>query len=113
VTPPLYRDMPRYFDPNSFFSLSFFMEVHTISHQLWKTHMTPIKVLDIKPLLLSQGICSGEASANATMVYVFMWMEGQSFDLSKSAVKVHRARLRKIGLDIGKPYAGEVVSSSF
>ncbi|WP_259642164.1 phage/plasmid replication protein, partial [Pseudomonas syringae] len=62
---------------------------------------------------VSQGICSGEASANATMVYVFMWMEGQSFDLSKSAVKVHRARLRKIGLDIGKPYAGEVVSSSF
>ncbi|WP_223810599.1 phage/plasmid replication protein [Pseudomonas coronafaciens] len=69
-----------------------------------------IKLLDIPDILLSQGIVSSLHAANATFVYVVRWMEGSEFDLAKSAVKVHRARLRKIGLDISKPFSGEVVS---
>ncbi len=30
-------------------------------------------------------------------------MNGQSFDLEKSQVKTHRARLNRIGIDIGRP----------
>lgn len=70
----------------------------------------PIRLLEIQPLLLEKGIVNSIAAANATLVYAIQWMEGVEFDLSKSAVKVHRARLRKIGLDIGKPFAGEIVS---
>jgi hypothetical protein len=69
-----------------------------------------IKLLDIPDLLLSRRVVTTVSAANATFVYVVRWMEGVEFDLSKSAVKVHRARLRKIGLDIAKPFSGEVVS---
>ncbi|WP_164329130.1 phage/plasmid replication domain-containing protein [Pseudomonas viridiflava] len=70
-----------------------------------------IKILDIPEILLSQRIVSTSHAANATFVYVVRWMEGADFDMAKSAVKVHRARLRKIGLDIAKPFSGEVVSN--
>ncbi|WP_407604761.1 phage/plasmid replication protein, partial [Pseudomonas aeruginosa] len=41
-----------------------------------------------------------------------LWKEGETFDLGKSAVQVHRARLRRIGIDIKKPYIEEVYASS-
>ena len=71
----------------------------------------PIKLLDIHYRLITEKVVSSDTAANATLVYAIKWMEGVEFDLSKSAVKVHRARLRKIGLDIGKPFSGEIVSS--
>ncbi|WP_405045982.1 phage/plasmid replication protein [Pseudomonas sp. BP01] len=45
-----------------------------------------------------------ETAANATHVYVVKWMGGVSFDLEKSAVKTHHANLRKLGIDIARPY---------
>jgi hypothetical protein len=66
----------------------------------------PIKLLDIHSRLISDGIVSSEASANAALIYVVKWIEGCSFDLEKSAVKVNRARLRKLGIDIAKPFDG-------
>lgn len=70
----------------------------------------PIKLLDIPPRLLAEKIVPSTAAAHATLVYAIKWMEGVEFDLSKSAVKVHRARLRRIGLDIAKPFSGEIAS---
>ncbi|MNE55662.1 Phage X family protein [compost metagenome] len=53
--------------------------------------------------LVSQGVVDNTKAANTTAQYAFAWMHGQRFDLNKAAVKVHRARLRKIGIDIANP----------
>ncbi|HBE2517257.1 TPA: DNA replication protein, partial [Escherichia coli] len=34
--------------------------------------------------------------------YAIQWMHGHSFDLNKKQVQTHRARLRKIGIDIAQ-----------
>ncbi|OLU26962.1 hypothetical protein BVH03_15305 [Pseudomonas sp. PA15(2017)] len=72
----------------------------------------PISLLEIHQRLISDGIVSSEASANATLVYAVKWMEGFPLDFAKSAVKVNRARLRKLGIDIAKPYGGQISPSS-
>ncbi|OWP50069.1 phage/plasmid replication domain-containing protein [Pseudomonas nitroreducens] len=69
----------------------------------------PIRLLDLHAAILTE-ITPSVPSANATFVYAVRWREGATFDLSKSAVKVHRARLRKLGIDIARPYAGEITS---
>lgn len=53
--------------------------------------------------LIDVGACSNTKAANMTALYALNWMNGQQFDLGKAQVKVHRARLRKIGIDIAKP----------
>lgn len=53
--------------------------------------------------LISEGICTNTRSANATTIYAIQWMHGHTFDLKKSQVQTHRARLRKIGIDIALP----------
>ena len=53
--------------------------------------------------LISKGICANTHAANSTAMYVIKWMHGEQFDLAKSAVKKHRARLRQLGIDIALP----------
>lgn len=53
--------------------------------------------------LVNYGVCPNTRSANATTIYAIQWMHGQTFDLNKKQVKVHRARLRQIGIDIARP----------
>lgn len=65
-----------------------------------------VKFSEVPDLLLSKGIVSSEHAANSTALYLIKWSEGLLFDRSKSSVAVHRARLRKIGLDILKPCTG-------
>lgn len=55
----------------------------------------------ITQALIEQGF--NTKAANTTALYALNWMNGQTFDLAKNQVKVHRARLRKIGIDIAKP----------
>jgi hypothetical protein len=69
----------------------------------------PITLLDLQGAILSE-VTPSVSAANATFVYAVQWREGMTFDLSKSAVKVHRARLRRLGIDIAKPYTGELIS---
>jgi hypothetical protein len=57
----------------------------------------------ITETLLNSGVCPNRLSANTTTLYAIQWMHGEIFDLSKSAVKKHRARLRAIGIDIARP----------
>ncbi|MEF9673151.1 phage/plasmid replication protein [Pseudomonas sp. PCH446] len=49
---------------------------------------------------LDDGIVTNMLSANSTAAYVYNWMAGHSFDFKKSQVKIARARLRRIGIDI-------------
>lgn len=53
--------------------------------------------------LIIEGICSNTKAANTTAMYAYNWMNGQSFDLTKSQIQTHRARLNRIGIDIGRP----------
>jgi hypothetical protein len=46
----------------------------------------------------------GTLAANTSAFYAYQWMHGHIFDLEKSQVKIHRARLRSIGFDIKQPY---------
>lgn len=53
--------------------------------------------------LLDSGVCTTRLAANTTTLYAIQWMHGDVFDLSKTNVRRHRARLRKIGIDISRP----------
>jgi len=53
--------------------------------------------------LLTAGICENTRAANTTTLYAIQWMHGHKFDFQKKQVQTHRARLRKIGIDIAMP----------
>ena len=61
-------------------------------------------VASISQELIRQGICKSMQAAGRTASYAYEWMNGATFDFNKSAVQEHRARLRRIGLDIKTPY---------
>ena len=63
-----------------------------------------MNILSIAEKLIEQGICPNTKAANTTANYAFLWMHGQKFNLSQSNVQKHRARLRKIGIDIADEY---------
>ncbi|EAY7487401.1 DNA replication protein, partial [Salmonella enterica] len=52
--------------------------------------------------LIYQGVVDSTRSANTTAMYAIQWMHGHSFDFNKKQVQTHRARLRKIGIDIAQ-----------
>lgn len=56
----------------------------------------------ISECLINHGVVHTTRAANTTAMYAIQWMHGQSFDLNKKQVKTHRARLRKIGIDIAQ-----------
>jgi hypothetical protein len=67
-----------------------------------RLQVTAMELETISEKLLRLGVCASAKSANATALYAMQWMSGRRFDLSKSQVKVSRARLRKIGIDIAE-----------
>lgn len=56
----------------------------------------------ISEQLISSGVVDTTRSANTTAMYAIQWMHGQTFDFRKSQIQIHRARLRKIGIDIAQ-----------
>lgn len=54
----------------------------------------------ISDQLIRFGVVETTRSTNTTAMYAVQWMCGQSFDFRKSQIQIHRARLRKIGIDI-------------
>lgn len=52
--------------------------------------------------LVSRGIVDTTRAANTTAMYAIQWFHGHVFDLNKKQVQTHRARLRKIGIDIAQ-----------
>lgn len=67
-----------------------------------KLQVTAMTLENISERLIRLGICNGTRSANTTAMYALQWLTGQRFDLDKKQVQVHRARLRKIGIDIAE-----------
>jgi hypothetical protein len=68
-----------------------------LDEKLQVEHMT---LEGISEKLLRLDICKTTYSSNITALYAIQWINGKVFDLNLSAVKVHRSRLRKIGIDI-------------
>lgn len=68
-----------------------------------KLEVTSMDFETISQTLQRKNICKSTLSANSTSNYAIMWMHGRKFDLSKSHIKRHRARLRQIGIDIAEP----------
>jgi len=66
--------------------------------------MTAMTFENISQKLIRLHVVDSTLAANTTAMYFVQWMHGSSFDLSKSAVKKHRARLRKIGFDIADTF---------
>lgn len=62
---------------------------------------------DILRQLEENKLVPSRTAAHVTAGYYQLWVEGETFDLTKSQVQIHRARLRKLGIDIGKPYQSE------
>lgn len=54
--------------------------------------------------LLANGYAKTAKAAQTTATYVMLWRSGQAFDFNKRQVQEHRARLRKINIDIAIPY---------
>lgn len=67
-----------------------------------KLQVTSMTIEGISERLLRLDIVETTRAANTTALYAIQWMHGQTFDLGKSQVQTHRARLRKIGIDIAQ-----------
>ena len=65
-----------------------------------KLKVTAMDFETISETLLNAGIVDTVRSANTTAMYAYQWAHGQVFDISKAHIKRHRAKLRKIGIDI-------------
>lgn len=65
-----------------------------------RLQVTAMEFETISERLLRLGHVTNVKAANTTAMYAMQWMTGAKFDLSKKQVKTHRARLRKIGIDI-------------
>lgn len=68
-----------------------------------KLSVTRTDMETIAQQLIREHVVESTKAANTTASYFFLWLNGQPMDTSKRQVKEHRARLRKIGIDIGKP----------
>ncbi len=65
-----------------------------------KLSVTSMDFETISERLVTLGIVDNTRAANTTAMYCIQWMHGHDFDFNKKAVQTHRARLRKLGIDI-------------
>lgn len=68
-----------------------------------KLQVEAMNLETITAKLIREGVCENTRAANVTTLYAIQWMHGYQFDFAKKQVKTHRARLRKIGIDIALP----------
>jgi len=68
-----------------------------------KIQVEKMSLENITERLLREGVCENTKAANITTLYAIQWASGHVFDFNKKQVQTHRARLRKIGIDIALP----------
>ncbi|EEQ6526370.1 Replication-associated protein G2P [Escherichia coli] len=78
--------------------LNEFVDIHK------KTRPSTMDVKSVASELLEKKIVDTVTAAHTTAFYAYSWANGERFDLNKKAVQTHRARLRKIGIDIAREY---------
>lgn len=98
----------RYLQKNSllFWGLTDYSTLSTLHDEfisLDKSLMVTAMDFDtISENLINNGIVDSTRAANTTAMYAIQWMHGHKFDFSKTQVQTHRARLRRIGIDIAQ-----------
>ncbi|MBO1271192.1 Replication-associated protein G2P [Shewanella sp. 4t3-1-2LB] len=99
----------RYLQKNNlcYWGMSDFSKLNTLHSEFLhldrKLQVTAMDFETISELLLSAGVVDTTRAANTTAMYALQWMHGQSFNLSRRSIQTHRARLRKVGIDIAQP----------
>lgn len=66
--------------------------------------VTAMDIVTIAQQLIEEGVVTSTYAANTTAMYAINWANGQTFNFNQSNIQTHRARLRRIGLDIARPY---------
>ncbi len=67
-----------------------------------RLQVSAMNIETINQTLLREQIVSSTHAANTTASYAIRWLHGERFDFNKKQPQVHRARLRKIGIDIAQ-----------
>lgn len=67
-----------------------------------RLQVTAMDFETISERLISAGVVDTTRAANTTAMYAIQWMHGHTFDFNKKQVQTHRARLRRIGVDIAQ-----------
>lgn len=65
-----------------------------------KLQVTAMDFETISEQLISSGVVDTTRASNITAMYAIEWAHGKTFNFEKTQVKLHRSRLRKIGIDI-------------
>lgn len=68
-----------------------------------KLNVSKIELETIAEQLVSSGVVDSLRKANTTAFYAMKWASGQDLGISIRQYETHRARLRKIGIDIATP----------
>ncbi len=97
----LQREGLQYWGKSDYSRLETVMSEFTSLDQ--KLSVSNMKFENIAQQLFSAGVVESTKAANTTAMYALQWADGHHFDLEKKQVKTHRARLRKIGIDIARP----------
>ncbi|HEA3269773.1 TPA: hypothetical protein RVS92_002208 [Pasteurella multocida] len=88
----------------NFYGLSDYSKLNDLSKEFLnidsRLKVTAMDFETISETLLNNGVVDTVRSANTTAMYALQWSHGQVFDISKAHIKRHRAKLRKIGIDI-------------
>ena len=90
----------------NFWGLSDFSKLNALHDEFIrldeKLQVTAMDFETISERLVSSGVVDTTRAANTTAMYAIQWMHGHTFDFDKKAVQTHRARLRRIGIDIAQ-----------
>ncbi|MFL1553444.1 phage/plasmid replication protein [Pseudomonas sp. D47] len=62
--------------------------------------VTKMDIASISQQLVLENIVDSTKAANTTAWYAHLWMTGQELDFTKNQVRVHAARLNRIGINI-------------
>lgn len=90
-----------------YWGISDYSRLDKLQEEFLNMHKTlrvsSFEIETISEQLLNCGAVKNMRQANTTAFYACKWSSGQSLDLKERQFKEHRARLRKIGIDIANP----------
>ncbi|MDO9950823.1 phage/plasmid replication protein [Glaesserella parasuis] len=90
-----------------YWGLSDFTKLENLQEEFINMHkklsVSKIELETIAEQLVTNGVVSSLRQANTTAFYAMKWASGHDLSMSEATFKRHRARLRKIGIDIANP----------
>uniref|UniRef100_A0AAU8B4T1 Replication-associated protein G2P n=1 Tax=Dulem virus 55 TaxID=3145766 RepID=A0AAU8B4T1_9VIRU len=97
----LQRENLCYWGISDFYRLEQVQEEFINMHK--KLSVNKVELETIAEQLIAQGVVDSVRQANTTAFYAMKWAAGQDLGIAERQYKTHRARLRRIGIDIATP----------